>query len=361
MHQVRFEHIDKRFDDGRFALKDFHLAVSGGELLVLVGPSGSGKSTALRLLAGLEEPTHGEIYIGERRIDGVPPQQRNLAMVFQNYALYPHMSVAANLEFPLKMQRLPRSERRRRVVEVAELLGMGDLLQRKPAQLSGGQRQRVAMGRALVRKPQVFLMDEPLSNLDAKLRVAIRTEIADLQRRLGVTTIYVTHDQIEAMTLGQRVAVLDQGCLQQVDAPINLYRNPANTFVARFIGTPGMNILPVQVEKSNGGYVAKVGKVSLELALAPRQAKAVGFRPEALKYANGVTATISVMPLALERLGHEQLVYFHWPGLESLTPVSVRLAASCDCRVGENIDLELEPDLTWFEDDGRSIQNETED
>jgi ABC-type sugar transport system ATPase subunit len=357
MAQVRFEHIDKRFDDGYLALADFHLEVSDGELLVLVGPSGSGKSTALRLLAGLEEATAGELHIGDRRVDGLPPQQRNLAMVFQNYALYPHMSVAANLEFPLKMQPMSRTERRRRVMEVAGLLGLGELLQRKPAQLSGGQRQRVAMGRALVRMPQVFLMDEPLSNLDAKLRVAIRTEIADLQRRIGVTTLYVTHDQIEAMTLGQRVAVLDRGRLQQVDTPLELYRNPANTFVARFIGNPGMNILPVKVETADGGVVARLGRISIRLETAPLQSKEVGFRPEALRYAEGAPVEIRVTPLAVEPLGHEQLVYFQWPGLEALEPVVVRLPASRPCRIGEILDLALEPDFIWFGDDGRSIKN----
>ena len=225
------------------AVDKFSLDIGDGEFMVLVGPSGSGKSTALRMLAGLEEVNAGTISIGDRDVTDLPPKDRDIAMVFQNYALYPHMTVADNMGFALKMQNVPKAERDKRVLEAAKLLGLEDFLARKPKALSGGQRQRVAMGRAIVRQPQVFLMDEPLSNLDAKLRVSTRTQIAALQSRLGVTTVYVTHDQVEAMTMGDRVAVLKDGLLQQVDSPLALYDKPKNLFVAGFIGSPAMNLL----------------------------------------------------------------------------------------------------------------------
>ena len=238
MASVDFEHIDKIYPGGTQAVFDFNLTVADGEALALVGPSGCGKSTLLRLLAGLETATRGTLRINGQAVNDQPPQRRNVAMVFQDYALYPHMSVRHNLEFPLKMRDLPRADIERQMQWAAELLGLGELLDRLPRQLSGGQRQRVAMGRALVRQPTVFLMDEPLSNLDARLRVQIRAELSDLLERLSATTIYVTHDQAEAMTLGDRVAVLDHGRLQQVAPPRELYERPANTFVAGFIGNP---------------------------------------------------------------------------------------------------------------------------
>jgi multiple sugar transport system ATP-binding protein len=225
MAQVIYDHVTKRFD-GVIAVNDLTLEVKDGEFLVLVGPSGCGKTTALRCLAGLEEVTSGDIIIGDRVVTHVPPKDRDIAMVFQNYALYPHMTVYENMAFGLKLRKVPKQEIDRRVKEVAEMLGIQDLLNRKPRQLSGGQRQRVALGRAIVREPQVFLMDEPLSNLDAKLRVQTRGELIKLQRRLGVTTIYVTHDQVEAMTMGHRIAVMNQGVLQQLDTPENLYDHP---------------------------------------------------------------------------------------------------------------------------------------
>ncbi len=225
------------------AVDKLNLEIEDGEFMVLVGPSGCGKSTSLRMLAGLEEVNEGSIYIGDRDVTHRPPKERDIAMVFQNYALYPHMSVADNMGFALKMQGVSKEDRAKRVEEAAKLLGLEEYLDRKPKALSGGQRQRVAMGRAIVRNPQVFLMDEPLSNLDAKLRVQTRTQIAELQQRLGVTTVYVTHDQVEAMTMGDRVAVLKDGLLQQVDTPLNLYDNPKNMFVAGFIGSPAMNLL----------------------------------------------------------------------------------------------------------------------
>ncbi|PZP20331.1 MAG: sn-glycerol-3-phosphate ABC transporter ATP-binding protein, partial [Cutibacterium granulosum] len=225
------------------AVNKLDLEIGDGEFMVLVGPSGCGKSTSLRMLAGLEEVNAGSIWIGDRDVTDLPPKDRDIAMVFQNYALYPHMTVADNMGFALKMQNVPKAERQQRVLEAVKLLGLEDFLNRKPKALSGGQRQRVAMGRAIVRNPQVFLMDEPLSNLDAKLRVQTRTQIAALQQRLGVTTVYVTHDQVEAMTMGDRVAVMSDGVLQQVDSPLALYDTPKNLFVAGFIGSPAMNLI----------------------------------------------------------------------------------------------------------------------
>src|SRR2546427_5483714 len=247
MASIDFDDVSKRFPNGTLAVNEMNLTVSDGEFMIFVGPSGCGKTTALRMVAGLEEVTSGEIRIGDRVVNDVEPPDRDIAMVFQNYALYPHMSVEDNMSFPLRMQRLRKPETKQRVREVAELLGIRELLARKPRELSGGQRQRVAMGRAIIRHPQAFLMDQPLSNLDAKLRVQMRAELVKLHRRLGVTTIYVTHDQTEAMTLGQRVAVLHKGVVQQVDSPQGLYHEPANTFVARVIGSPPVNFLRGQL------------------------------------------------------------------------------------------------------------------
>src|SRR5450830_746860 len=244
MATVTFDHASRTYPGTeRPAVDGLDLHVLDGEFLVLVGPSGCGKSTSLRMLAGLEDLNSGRVFIGERDVTNVQPKDRDIAMVFQNYALYPHMSVADNMGFALKIAGIPKADIRKRVEDAAKILDLTDYLERKPKALSGGQRQRVAMGRAIVRQPQVFLMDEPLSNLDAKLRVSTRTQIASLQRRLGVTTVYVTHDQIEAMTMGDRVAVLKDGILQQVDTPLTLYDTPANLFVAGFIGSPAMNLM----------------------------------------------------------------------------------------------------------------------
>ena len=243
MAGIEFQGVTKQFPDGTVAVDDISLDVPDGEFMILVGPSGCGKTTALRMVAGLEEITAGKVVIGGRVVNELEPKERDVAMVFQNYALYPHMTVRDNIAFPLKMQKVAKSEIDARVAEATRLLGLGELLRRKPRELSGGQRQRVAMGRAIVRHPQAFLMDEPLSNLDAKLRVQMRAELVNLHRRLGVTTLYVTHDQTEAMTLGTRVAVLRGGVIQQVDAPQRLYHRPANTFVASFIGSPPMNFV----------------------------------------------------------------------------------------------------------------------
>lgn len=241
------------------AVNKVNLEVKDKEFLVLVGPSGCGKTTALRMVAGLEEVTDGEIHIGDRMVNDVSPKDRDIAMVFQNYALYPHMSVYDNMAFGLKLRKIPKQEIKKRVDETADLLGLKDLLDRKPKQLSGGQRQRVALGRAIVREPKVFLMDEPLSNLDAKLRVQTRAELIKLHRRLGITTIYVTHDQVEAMTMGDRIVVMCDGIVQQVDAPLHLYNHPENMFVAGFIGTPAMNFIDATIETENGSTYINTG------------------------------------------------------------------------------------------------------
>jgi multiple sugar transport system ATP-binding protein len=264
MAQVRLDRLSKRFK-GVVALDELTLEIADKEFLVLVGPSGCGKTTALRCLAGLEEPSGGELYIGERLVNDVSPKDRDIAMVFQNYALYPHMNVFDNMAFGLKLRKVPKAEIQRRVKEAAEILGMEGLLHRRPKELSGGQRQRVALGRAIVREPKVFLMDEPLSNLDAKLRVQTRAELIKLHRRLGITTIYVTHDQTEAMTMGDRIAVLNQGKMQQVEAPLALFNHPANLFVAGFIGSPAMNFLPATLEAQNDAVLVNTETLKLRL------------------------------------------------------------------------------------------------
>jgi multiple sugar transport system ATP-binding protein len=265
MASVSFTSVGKVYRDGTRAVTGFDLQVADGEFMVFVGPSGCGKTTALRMVAGLEDITEGEISIGDKVVNGLHPRKRDVAMVFQNYALYPHMTVYKNIAFALKVRKMPPEEIRRRVEEAARILGLTPELKRKPAQLSGGQRQRVAMGRAIVRSPQVFLMDEPLSNLDAKLRVQMRAEISRIQHELGATTIYVTHDQVEAMTMGDRVAVLRKGQLQQVAAPQELYDRPANLFVASFIGSPEMNLVEARLERVDGGLLCRLAGQALAL------------------------------------------------------------------------------------------------
>src|ERR671934_123486 len=254
MAEVIFDKVEKVYDNDVHAVHDLSLEIGDGEFVVLVGPSGCGKTTALRMVAGLEEITDGKVSIGGRVVNDLTPKERDIAMVFQNYALYPHLSVADNIAFGLRLRRTPKNVVDERVEWAGKLLGLTPYLHRRPKELSGGQRQRVAMGRAIVRQPQVFLMDEPLSNLDAKLRVQMRAEIARIQRELGTTTIYVTHDQVEAMTMGDRVAVMRKGELQQMDEPQKLYSDPANLFVASFIGSPAMNIVEADLTRSNGGF-----------------------------------------------------------------------------------------------------------
>ncbi len=300
----------------RAAVDKLNLEIGDAEFMVLVGPSGCGKSTSLRMLAGLEEVNAGNIFIGDRDVTDLPPKDRDIAMVFQNYALYPHMTVADNMGFALKMQNVPKDQRTARVQEAAKLLGLEDFLNRKPKALSGGQRQRVAMGRAIVRNPQVFLMDEPLSNLDAKLRVQTRTQIAALQSRLGVTTVYVTHDQVEAMTMGDRVAVMKDGLLQQVDSPLALYDTPKNLFVAGFIGSPAMNLMEGKVVDGGvkvGDYVVPVPREILDRAPG-EQTLTVGIRPEAFNIAQdgqGIGLDVAVV----EDLGADAYLYGTLSGL----------------------------------------------
>jgi multiple sugar transport system ATP-binding protein len=294
MAEIVFDHVTKVFDDGTVAVDDLTLEVPDGGLMVLVGPSGCGKTTALRMVAGLEPITEGQVRIGDRVVNEVAPKDRDIAMVFQNYALYPHLSVFENMAFGLRLRRFKKPEITERVERTANTLALYELLTRKPGQLSGGQRQRVAMGRAIVRQPKAFLMDEPLSNLDAKLRVQMRTEISRLQRNVGVTTIYVTHDQVEAMTMGDRVAVLRQGVLQQLDAPATLYRRPANLFVAGFIGSPAMNLVEATITADGDGLVASFADHRLAV-----DAQALRER-EGLRGYVGRTVILGIRPENLE-------------------------------------------------------------
>ena len=343
MAGLAFEHVTKHFGEV-VAVDDLDLVVDDEEFLVLLGPSGCGKSTALRMLAGLEEPTSGTIRIGDRRVDGVDPKDRDLAMVFQSYALYPHKSVRDNIEFPLKSRKVPASERQQLVDDVAAQLGLSALLGRKPRELSGGQRQRVALARAIVRRPSVFLMDEPLSNLDAKMRTATRAELVELHERLGTTFVYVTHDQVEAMTMGDRVAVMSDGRLQQVGVPQDVYDRPANVFVAQFIGSPPMNVVDGQVADVDGVRHVRVagGDLPVTAELAPRipgPAVKVGVRPEHLRLADeGVPATVRVV----EALGHERHVLCR---LDDGAAVIVRLSSEGTApSEGEAVHLSAAPE-----------------
>jgi multiple sugar transport system ATP-binding protein len=319
--EIQFKHVSKTYGNDFRAVKDLNLEIGEGEFVVLVGPSGCGKTTALRMVAGLEEITDGEIRIGDRIVNDLAPRDRDIAMVFQNYALYPHKTVFENLAFGLRMRKVPKAEQRTRVEEIARILGLSDMLGRRPAQLSGGQRQRVAMGRAIVREPKAFLMDEPLSNLDAKLRVQMRAEIARIQQALKVTTLYVTHDQVEAMTMGHRVAVMRDGLLVQVDTPQRLYDAPAELFVASFVGSPPMNLMEADVEQDGDRLSVRIGETTLELPadvvaerpelrkLAGRRV-AIGIRPEDVREASGWDgARLRGRILLVESLGAEQLVH----------------------------------------------------
>ncbi len=326
------------------AVPGISLEIGDGEFMVLVGPSGCGKSTTLRMLAGLEEVNSGEIYIGDREITHVAPKERDIAMVFQNYALYPHMSVAENMGFALKMAKVPAEERQKRVEEAARILNLTEYLDRKPKALSGGQRQRVAMGRAIVRSPQVFCMDEPLSNLDAKMRVQTRTDIAKLQQDLGVTTVYVTHDQVEAMTMGDRVAVMKDGVLQQVDTPLNLYDKPVNLFVAGFIGSPQMNLIEAKADESGK---AKIGDffVPVDEAASKKMSGniTVGVRPEAWRTVGDSDGGLPIDVTVVEELGADGFVYGTCDIEGTPNNVIVRVNARDSVRKGERIYVTTDP------------------
>src|SRR5947208_3037648 len=371
MAEITIEHVTKRYPDGTEAVKDVDLDIPDGEFVILVGPSGCGKSTLLRMIVGLEDISDGEIKIGGTVVNDKPPRERNLAMVFQNYALYPHMTVRENMAFPLRLAKVPDDQVNKRVEEAAKVLELTEHLDRRPANLSGGQRQRVAMGRAIVREPSAFLLDEPLSNLDAKLRVQMRTEIARLQNRLKTTTVYVTHDQTEAMTLGDRVAVLRKGVVQQVDSPKELYRNPVNLFVAGFIGSPSMNFLPAEVE----GSTVKLPMASFELPsslrddVGNRRNLIAGIRPEDFedtRLAGGAGAigpTFRATIDVIEWMGSEQYAYFSSgrggghggemaqvaQELETVDTASAadqvvaRLDAASTIREGEEAELSFDP------------------
>ncbi len=343
MSSVRFEYASRIYVAGhRPAVDRLSLEIADGELCVLVGPSGSGKSTALRMLAGLEPVDGGKIFIGDRDVTDLAPKRRDIAMVFQSYALYPHMTVAQNLGFALRVKRMPRDEVKRRVDEAARLLELEPYLKRRPRALSGGQRQRVAMGRAIVREPQVFCMDEPLSNLDAKLRVSTRTQIASLQRRLGVTTVYVTHDQVEAMTMGDRVAVLHEGVLQQVDRPLDLYDRPCNVFVAGFMGSPAMNLLPGKRVTDGVEVLGAVVPVPRDLGVpGTNGAVTAGVRPEGLQLADrGQPGTIPATVDFVEELGSDGFVY---GTVESGQRITVRSPGRSHPSVGSRVGVRLDP------------------
>jgi len=379
---IELRRVEKVYERNVHAVHSLDLHVHDGERLVLLGPSGSGKSTVLRLIAGLEPLTDGEIRLGDRRIDGEPPQDRNVAMVFQGYALYGHMSVRGNLEFPLRMHGVPREQRERRVREVAGMLELEPWLDVRPGALSGGQQQRVAMGRALVREPQAFLLDEPLSNLDARLRTQVRAHIARVQERLGVTTVYVTHDQVEALTLGHRVAVMRRGRLQQVARGQDLYDRPANTFVAAFVGQPGMNVLAATVQSGDGGMSLDLGPVSLRAPSLPAASERssdprltdgrrilVGVRPEACRLVSqGAPGGIQGRVDSVDSVGHERVLRVavdvrtidataEGEGTPTGAPLAVRCpVGSEDVRPGEKVTVGVDDaGIRLFDEDGRAL------
>ncbi|GAB3693018.1 ABC transporter ATP-binding protein [Corynebacterium nasicanis] len=378
MATITLDHVDKLYPNGYHAIKDANLDIRDGEFVILVGPSGCGKSTLLNMIAGLEDITGGELRFDDQVVNDLSARDRDIAMVFQSYALYPHMTVRENIEFPLRLSRLPKSEIQSKVAEVSASLGLDEYLDRKPAQLSGGQRQRVAMGRAIVRRPKVFLMDEPLSNLDAKLRVQMRAEIARLQQDLGVTTVYVTHDQTEAMTLGDRVVVMRKGVIQQVGSPDELYASPENLFVAGFIGSPSMNFMPGRLH--DGVVSTGFGAILLPDALIDAASRAtsdsviLGIRPEAFEDAYLVAPeqrdsgmTISATLNLVESTGADRFVYFSPPEVEQPTEEArqaareagvdelggelvARLSNATRVATGEAMDLWFSPESLYLFD-----------
>ncbi|CAM4445825.1 Trehalose import ATP-binding protein SugC [Mycobacterium basiliense] len=372
MAEIVLEHVTKRYPDGAMAVQDLNITIADGEFLILVGPSGCGKTTTLNMIAGLEDISSGELRIGGERVNEKAPKDRDIAMVFQSYALYPHMTVRQNIAFPLTLAKLQKADIARKVEETAKILDLADLLDRKPSQLSGGQRQRVAMGRAIVRHPKAFLMDEPLSNLDAKLRVQMRGEIARLQRRLGTTTVYVTHDQTEAMTLGDRVVVMHGGVAQQIGTPQALYQQPANLFVAGFIGSPAMNFFPATLTSIGlrlpFGEVTLAPEVNEAIATHPKPASViVGVRPEHVSdaamidgYQRIKALTFQVSADLVESLGSDKYVYFSTAGpavhsaqLDELAGMAggsevlksrfvARLPAESKAEIGQSIELAMD-------------------
>jgi multiple sugar transport system ATP-binding protein len=391
MAEVVLEHLSKQYSDGFEAVKDMNLKIEDGEFVILVGPSGCGKSTALKMIAGLEDITEGELRIGDQVVNELAPKDRDIAMVFQNYALYPHMTVRENMAFPLKLAKVDDAEVTEKVEEAARILDLTEHLDRKPANLSGGQRQRVAMGRAIVRDPKAFLMDEPLSNLDAKLRVQMRTEVARIQARLGTTTVYVTHDQTEAMTLGDRVAVMRSGVLQQVGPPGELYNSPVNLFVAGFIGSPSMNFMPGEL--SGDTVKTPLGDIPVPEEARPRDGAGgsviVGIRPEAFEDASmvgddvrGRGVTFKAKIDLVESLGAEEYAYFEVEGMQvqseelnelaadsgshevssSQEQVVARLDPTTGVKKGEESELWIDATkLHFFDPDGGRNLSLTED
>ncbi len=364
MASVSLREIYKKYPGGVIAVSDFNIEIKDKEFIILVGPSGCGKSTTLRMIAGLEEISEGELYIGDRLVNDIAPKDRDIAMVFQNYALYPHMTVFENMAFGLKLRKVPKDEIARKVEEAARILDIAHLLDRKPKALSGGQRQRVALGRAIVREPQVFLLDEPLSNLDAKLRAQMRTEISKLHKKLGTTFIYVTHDQTEAMTMGDRIVVMKDGYIQQIDTPTNLYNNPVNQFVAGFIGSPQMNFIESKLLKVDGKYVVEFGsedtkttrgvKYTVEVpeakadaeVLEPMVGKEVvlGIRPECIHdeemfISSAKTGVIKTTVEVTEMMGAETYLYLTCEGI----PLTARVSPRSTARPQDEIQVALDP------------------
>lgn len=362
MANLSIKNLFKSYDQKSFAVKDVNIEISNGEFVVLVGPSGCGKSTILRMIAGLEDITKGEIYIDSKLVNNVSPKDRDIAMVFQNYALYPHMSVFENISFGLKLRKFSREEIKKRVNDASEILGLSEMLDRKPKQLSGGQRQRVALGRAIVRNPKVFLFDEPLSNLDAKLRVQMRTEISKLHKKLGTTMIYVTHDQTEAMTMGDKIVILNNGEIQQIDSPMNLYNKPINKFVAGFIGSPAMNFIEGKIKKENNlKFVSENSHLIFELnsdqveklEKYTEQNITIGIRPEDFRLTDEIqneSLKIGIKIELSEPLGNETYVYFTFEKKQLIA----RIVTDKEMKIGTEVNLNLNKTKIHFFENGNN-------